>query len=77
MENSDSYYGATYAIVISTFHFCIQDPDVEGLVAKIVKHGGKQRMPIHEYYPREKPYKMCYVEDPFGLILRFIHTAMN
>ena len=43
-------------------------PLVEGLVKKIVDHGGKQRMPIREYYPGEKPYKMCYVEDPFGLI---------
>jgi lactoylglutathione lyase family protein len=52
----------------STFHFCVQDPDVEGLVEKIVAHGGKQRMPIREYYPGEKPYRMVYVEDPFGLI---------
>ena len=51
-----------------TFHFCVQDPDIEGLVAKIVEHGGRQRMPIREYYPGEKPYRMCYVEDPFGLI---------
>lgn len=51
-----------------TFHFCIQDPDVEGMVEKIVKHGGKQRMPIREYYPGEKPYRMVYVEDPFGVI---------
>jgi catechol 2,3-dioxygenase-like lactoylglutathione lyase family enzyme len=51
-----------------TFHFCIQDPDIEGLVKKITEHGGKQRMPIREYYPGEKPYRMCYVEDPFGLI---------
>ncbi len=50
------------------FHFCIQDPDIEGMVANIVKHGGKQRMPIREYYKGEKPYKMCYVEDPFGII---------
>lgn len=50
------------------FHFCIQDPDVEGMVKKIVDNGGKQRMPIREYYPNEKPYKMCYVEDPFGII---------
>ena len=28
----------------------------------------KQRMPIREYYPGEKPYRMVYVEDPFGLI---------
>ncbi|WP_432667192.1 lactoylglutathione lyase family protein [Wukongibacter baidiensis] len=50
------------------FHFCVQDPDIEGLVKKIVEHGGKQRMPIREYYPNEKPFKMCYVEDPFGNI---------
>jgi lactoylglutathione lyase family protein len=52
----------------STFHFCVQDPDIEGLVEKIVANGGKQRMPIREYYPGEKPYRMVYVEDPFGLI---------
>lgn len=52
----------------STFHFCVQDPDIEGMVKKIVDNGGKQRMPIREYYPGEKPFRMCYVEDPFGLI---------
>lgn len=51
-----------------TFHFCVQDPDIEGLAAKIVAHGGKQRMPIREYYPDEKPFKMVYVEDPFGVV---------
>jgi lactoylglutathione lyase family protein len=50
------------------FHFSIQDPDVEGLVKKIVEYGGKQRMPIREYYPGDKPYRMCYVEDPFGVV---------
>ncbi|WP_321281876.1 lactoylglutathione lyase family protein [Marinifilum fragile] len=50
------------------FHFSVQDPDVEGLVQKIVEHGGKQRMPIREYYPGDKPYCMCYVEDPFGVV---------
>ena len=38
------------------------------MVKKIVDHGGKQRMPIREYYPAEKPYKLVYGEDPFGLI---------
>lgn len=52
----------------SLFHFCVQDPDVEGLVARIVEAGGKQRMPIRHYYPGEKPYRMCYVEDPFGIV---------
>jgi lactoylglutathione lyase family protein len=50
------------------FHFSVQDPDVEGLVKRIVDAGGKQRMPIREYYPGDKPYRMCYVEDPFGTV---------
>jgi len=50
------------------FHFCIQDPNIEDLVEKIKQYGGKQRMPIREYYPDDKPYKMVYVEDPFGNI---------
>ncbi|MBA7485753.1 MAG: lactoylglutathione lyase family protein [Actinobacteria bacterium] len=50
------------------FHFSIKDPDVEGLVKKIVDCGGKQRMPIRYYYKGKKPYRMCYVEDPFGII---------
>ncbi|ERN51603.1 lactoylglutathione lyase family protein [Alkalihalophilus marmarensis] len=48
------------------FHYCVQDPDIEGLVEKIKASGGKQRMPIREYYPGEKPYRMVYCEDPFG-----------
>jgi len=52
----------------SMFHFCVQDPDLEGLVEKIVAHGGKQRMPVRHYYKGKKPYRMCYVEDPFGII---------
>ena len=35
-----------------TFHFAIQDPDVEGLLERIVAAGGKQRMPVREYSPR-------------------------
>ncbi|WP_173918449.1 lactoylglutathione lyase family protein [Halobacillus sp. Marseille-Q1614] len=48
------------------FHYCVQDPDLEDLVEKIIAHGGKQRMPVREYYPGEKPYRMVYCEDPFG-----------
>ena len=47
----------------------MQDPDVEGLAAKIVAAGGKQRMPEREYFPGEKPNRMVYMEDPFGNIL--------
>lgn len=56
------------ARTIGLFHFCIQDPDVEGLVEKIVAAGGRQRMPVREYYPGDKPYRMVYVEDPFGIV---------
>ncbi|WP_340692985.1 lactoylglutathione lyase family protein [Hyphomonas sp.] len=51
-----------------TFHFAIQDPDLEGLLGKIIAAGGKQRMPVREYFPGEKPYRMVYVEDPFGIV---------
>ncbi len=54
---------------LGIFHLCIQDPDIEGMAKKIVENGGKQRMPIREYYPGEKPYKMVYMEDPFGNII--------
>jgi catechol 2,3-dioxygenase-like lactoylglutathione lyase family enzyme len=50
------------------FHFCVQDTEIEVLVEKIVAHGGKQRMPIRAYYPNDKPFNMCYVEDPFGIV---------
>lgn len=48
------------------FHFAVQDPDIEAAAKRVVELGGKQRMPIREYYPGEKPYRMVYVEDPFG-----------
>ncbi|QFT79940.1 Glyoxalase-like domain protein [Roseovarius sp. THAF27] len=51
-----------------TFHFAVQDPDVEGLAQRIVEAGGRQRMPIREYFPGMKPYRMVYVEDPFGIV---------
>lgn len=52
------------------FHYCVQDPDVEGLAEKIVAAGGKKRMEKPRYYyPGEKPYRMIYMEDPFGNIL--------
>lgn len=52
------------------FHFCVQDPDVEGLMEKIILAGGKKRMAKPRYYyPGKEPYRMVYMEDPFGNIL--------
>ncbi len=50
------------------FHFAIQDPDLEGFLAKIVAAGGRQRVPVREYVPGEKPCRMVYVEDSFGIV---------
>ncbi|RNL67069.1 lactoylglutathione lyase family protein [Zhongshania marina] len=52
------------------FHFCVQDPNVEELAERIVAAGGKRRMEKPRYYyPGEKPYRMIYMEDPFGNIV--------
>jgi lactoylglutathione lyase family protein len=52
------------------FHFCVQDPDLEGRVRLIEAHGGRQRMQqVRHYYPGQKPYRMVYCEDPFGNLL--------
>ena len=38
------------------FHFCVKDPDVEGLVKRIEEHGGRQRMKqVRYYYPARSP----------------------
>lgn len=50
------------------FHFAVQDPDLEGLLARIIAAGGKQRMAVREYFAGKKPYRMVYVEDPFGIV---------
>ncbi|MBU1176705.1 MAG: lactoylglutathione lyase family protein [Alphaproteobacteria bacterium] len=51
------------------FHFCVQDENLEERLKIIEAHGGKQRMQqVRHYYPGEKPYRMVYVEDPFGNI---------
>lgn len=50
------------------FHFCVVDPDVEGLVARIEATGGRQRSRIWTIF-EGKPYKAVYCEDPFGNIL--------
>lgn len=52
------------------FHICVKDPDVEGLIERIVAHGGRMRMKqVRYYFPDQKPYRMVYCEDPFGNIV--------
>ena len=47
-------------------HLAVQDPNIEVLMARIVKYGGQQKSDLMELAPGEKPFKMVYMEDPFG-----------
>ena len=62
---------------VGIFHFCLQTDDFEGLIAKVEQYGGKTRMDIMRYHPEDdnKPYKMVYLEDPFGNLFElYSHT---
>lgn len=67
--NSDSRENNFEYWFTGIFHLAVQDPDIEGLAKRIVEAGGKQRMPVREYYPGEKPFRMVYCEDPFGNLI--------
>lgn len=53
---------------IGIFHFCLQTDDFQVVLDKVQQYGGKARMDIMRYHPEDdnKPYKMVYLEDPFG-----------
>ena len=48
------------------FHYCIQDPNLEELAQEVLKWGGKKITDVEYFYPKKKPYRMIYMEDPFG-----------
>lgn len=63
-ENNFEYWKA------GVFHFCVQDPNLEELVEKIVETGGKKTYDRASLLlPKWKPYRMIYMEDPLGNIL--------
>jgi len=53
---------------IGIFHFCLETDDFQGVIDRVERYGGKTRMDIMRYHPDDdtKPYKMVYLEDPFG-----------
>lgn len=55
------------------FHICVTDPDIEGLISKIVETGGSQISEIWDDRPPSGIYRMVYCRDPFGTIIE-IHT---
>lgn len=51
-------------------HFCLQDPNVEQTVERIVEHGGEQlSSKVWDIFPDTPEYRMCYCADPWGNIL--------
>jgi catechol 2,3-dioxygenase-like lactoylglutathione lyase family enzyme len=50
------------------WHFCVVDPDVSGLAARIEAAGGRQRTPVREIF-EGLPYLVSYCEDPWGTII--------
>lgn len=54
---------------IGVSHICVQDPDIAGLLERVVDLGGKQLMPIMEFFPPDKPFSLVYCEDPFGNVI--------
>ncbi len=50
------------------FHFCVVDPDVSGLAARIEQTGGKIRSKVWDLFEGQ-PYQLIYCEDPFGTVL--------
>ena len=56
------------------FHLCVTEHDLDGLVARIVANGGRQRTKIYAFLPG-RPYRLVYCEDPFGNIIEaFSHS---
>jgi catechol 2,3-dioxygenase-like lactoylglutathione lyase family enzyme len=50
------------------FHLCVTDPDLEGLVERVLANGGKQRTRIWQFLPG-RPCKLVYCEDCLGNII--------
>lgn len=50
------------------FHYCVVDPDIEGLAQRIAATGGKVRSKIWDLFDGQ-PYRLVYCEDPFGTIV--------
>jgi catechol 2,3-dioxygenase-like lactoylglutathione lyase family enzyme len=57
------------------FHFCVVDPDIEGLAKRIDESGGKQNSAVWTLFEGE-PFKAVYCQDPWGnLIEIYSHST--
>jgi catechol 2,3-dioxygenase-like lactoylglutathione lyase family enzyme len=56
-------------------HHCVTDPDLDGLVSRVVAHGGRQRTRIWQFL-EGRPYRLVNCEDPFGNIVEAFSHPM-
>jgi catechol 2,3-dioxygenase-like lactoylglutathione lyase family enzyme len=54
------------------FHICVTDPDIEGLIERIVATGGRQLSKIWDDRPPHN-FRMVYCQDPWGTLIE-VHT---
>lgn len=60
------------------FHFAVVNPDVEGLVQRIIANGGQRISKVWDIAPGVFPYQLCYVQDPWGNVIEiFSHSNDN
>jgi catechol 2,3-dioxygenase-like lactoylglutathione lyase family enzyme len=53
------------------YHICVTDPDIGGLVRRIVESGGKQLSSIWNALEGQ-PYRAVYCQDPFGNVVEVL-----
>ena len=53
------------------FHIAVTHPDVDGLAALIVEKGGRRRGEPVNFVPG-KAWRLCYCEDPWGVVIEII-----
>jgi catechol 2,3-dioxygenase-like lactoylglutathione lyase family enzyme len=53
---------------VGLFHICVVEPEIEALAEKVERLGGRRRTAIQPIFPDE-PYRFCYCEDPFGVVI--------
>ena len=53
------------------WHFCVTDPDVDGLIDTIVANGGSRASQTVET-PPDSGYRLGYAQDPFGNVIEIM-----
>lgn len=50
------------------FHLAFTCPDLDAVLARLRRRGGRQRSAVHA----DGPVRICYCEDPFGNVLELV-----